>query len=310
MIQPPIDELVYGHMFPKARPTDPPSFAAFLQRHLIYEVRQEVHSYYGHIDTQEAKYPGLDYNNPFHRNRLSRWQWHRRLFRAFDALRLTEWEIANLTKWEGTRWAKEKYEEEQGIVIRDTTADGFPDFTYPDKSRTEPESGYALSIEAVPEAEDAMPEARNEDEDEVMKEDEDETMSDEDEITTPTTVSPFTGYQSVVSESTLAIPLEDWLKTAIEIGQLELPHHYDSLSGEFSTPRIIAAAREGRWHDMPPNFRSFLQGRMRRYLGPYYDTLQPPARRFRYGTTAGQTRRTTSELRLAAATNSSQRVVR
>lgn len=297
MMQPPIDELVYGYLFPKARPSDPSSFAAFLQRHLIYEVRQEVHSYYGHIDTQEAKYPGLDYNHHIHRIRLSRWQWHRRLFRAFDALRLTECEIANLTKWEGTRWAKEKYEEEQGIVIRDTADDGFPDLRNP--VRTKPEFGYELYGEAAPEAVEK-------DEDEVMKEDEgmkededeDETMSDEDEIP-PTTVSPYTRYQSVVPNSMLAIPLEDWLKNALETG--EIPRHSD-----IPTPHIIAAAREGRWHEMPPSYRNVLRSRMRTYLGPYFDDTQLPTRQF--GTTARRTRRTTSELRLATATNSSQRV--
>lgn len=128
----PIDQLVYEYMFPKPRPQDPTSFQALLQRHLVLEVRQEVHAFYGHLNTPEAKYPGLDYSHPTHRLRLSRWPWHRRLFRAFDGLRLTASEIAGLTKWEGTRWAKERYEREQGIVIRDTTADGFRDWVAPE----------------------------------------------------------------------------------------------------------------------------------------------------------------------------------
>src|SRR6187549_1751815 len=129
---PSIDQLVWETMFPKPRQQDPPSFQHLLQRYLVLEVRQEVHSYYGHLDTQEAKYPGLDYTNKIHRIRLSRWPWHRRLFRAFDNLRLTNAEISGLTKWEGTKWAKERYEKEQGIVIRDTTADGFPDWIEPE----------------------------------------------------------------------------------------------------------------------------------------------------------------------------------
>jgi hypothetical protein len=36
-----------------------------------------------------------------------------------------------LTKWEGTRWAKERFEREQGIVIRDTTSVSFPPFISP-----------------------------------------------------------------------------------------------------------------------------------------------------------------------------------
>lgn len=304
MKQPPIEELVYGYMFPKARPSDPPNFSVFLQRHLIYEVRQEVHSYYGHIDTQEAKYPGLDYNHPIHRIRLSRWTWHRRLFRAFDALRLTEWEIANLTKWEGTRWAKEKYEEEQGITIRDTTADGFPDLTYlRDRVRIEPESSSELYREAAPEA-------VKEDEDEIMNEDGDKATSDEGGIDSALTVPPaFSGHQSIVSNNVLAaLSDEEWLKIAIETGQL--PRHSDITSSELSAPRILAAAREGRWHEVPTIYRDVLQSRMGTHFGPLFGNPQLRTMHLQYGTTAEPARRTTSELRLATATNFSQRVAR
>ncbi|CAK7224288.1 hypothetical protein SBRCBS47491_005498 [Sporothrix bragantina] len=125
---PAVDQLVYDHMLPRPKASDPSNFSGILTRFLVFEVRQEVHSFYGHLDTQEAKYPGLDYCHPIHRIRLGRWPWHRRLFRAFDALRLTPTEIANLTKWEGTRWAKERYEKEQNIVIQDTAADDMPDY--------------------------------------------------------------------------------------------------------------------------------------------------------------------------------------
>ncbi|EPE10430.1 hypothetical protein F503_05525 [Ophiostoma piceae UAMH 11346] len=127
MKRPAVDKLVYTSLFPRPKQTDPHSFLDFLERYLVLEVRQEVHSFYGHLDTQEAKYPGLNYSHPTHRVRLSRWPWHRRLFRAFDSLGLTPAEIANLTKWEGTKWAKERYEKEQSITILDTAADGMPD---------------------------------------------------------------------------------------------------------------------------------------------------------------------------------------
>ncbi|SPO02122.1 uncharacterized protein DNG_04795 [Cephalotrichum gorgonifer] len=123
----PVDELVYERMYPKPGQGDPTDFQSLLGQNLIPEVRQEVFSFYGHLDTPEAKYPGLDYCNRIHRIRLSRWPWHRRLFRTFDSLRLTDHEISKLTKWEGTKWAKERYEREQGAPIRDTTADGFAD---------------------------------------------------------------------------------------------------------------------------------------------------------------------------------------
>jgi hypothetical protein len=128
----PIDQLVYECMFPKPKAGDPQNFQAFLQRNLVPEVRLETTAFYGHLSSQEAKYPGLDYSHPPHRVRLSRFQWHRRLFRAFDNLRLTKSEIASLTKWEGTRWAKERFEKEEGVIIRDTTGDGIKDWVPPE----------------------------------------------------------------------------------------------------------------------------------------------------------------------------------
>lgn len=132
-----IDELVYEHMFPHPKPTDPQNWAKFLERHLLTEVRQETACFYGSLDTREAQYPGLDYSYPPHRMRLSRFTWHRRLFRAFDNLRLTESEIAGLTHWEGTRWAKERFEKEQNIKIRDTTGDCIKDWVDPTDTRPE-----------------------------------------------------------------------------------------------------------------------------------------------------------------------------
>ena len=75
---------------------------------------------------------------------MGRWPWHRRLFRAFDALRLTPSEIANLTKWEGTRWAKERYEKEQSITIQDTAADGMPDYRHVQNENWVDEQPYGI----------------------------------------------------------------------------------------------------------------------------------------------------------------------
>jgi hypothetical protein len=142
-----IDELVYEHMFPHPKPTDPQNWAKFLERHLLTEVRQETACFYGSLDTREAQYPGLDYSYAPHRMRLSRFTWHRRLFRAFDTLRLTESEIAGLTHWEGTRWAKERFEKEQNIKIRDTTGDCIQDWVDPTETRPEVPSQLAREAE-------------------------------------------------------------------------------------------------------------------------------------------------------------------
>ena len=145
-----VEKLVYDQLFPKARPNDPQNFQAFCTRCIIGEVRSETQAFYGHLDTQEAKFPGLDYTNPTHRIRLGRFTWHRRLFRAFDALALTPSEISNLTRWEGTKWAKDKYEKEHNTTIRDTTSDGIA--TWDDE----------LGV-AVPDTRDYSPEIEDDD---------------------------------------------------------------------------------------------------------------------------------------------------
>ena len=123
MRKPSIAPLVYARLFPAPKATDPPTFQAHLSRNIVQEVRAEISCYYGPTDCLEAQYPGLDYANPAHRSRLCRFTFHRRLFRAFDELRLTDEEIRELCRWEGTRFAREKYEEQHRCQIRDTTWD-------------------------------------------------------------------------------------------------------------------------------------------------------------------------------------------
>ncbi|KAK3987059.1 hypothetical protein QBC44DRAFT_129898 [Cladorrhinum sp. PSN332] len=244
----PVDQLIYEYMFPKPRQSDPQNFQQLLTRHLVLEVRQEVHSYYGHLDTPEAKYPGLDYTNHIHRIRLSRWQWHRRLFRAFDGLRLTYSEIQNLTKWEGTRWAKERFEREQGIVIRDTTADDFPEYV-------EPEDRTPDYLRASSEQTEDL-NANQEDEEE-----EDEEDSDEEELESVgealnERLRERVALRNISGDA--SVPLdedwENWLKNAIESGAI--PHvfsrSHNALSpNDIFTPPMMAAARAGRWDAIP-----------------------------------------------------------
>jgi hypothetical protein len=125
MRKPSISQLVYGALYPKARPNDPVSFAAHTSRNLVPEVRAETANFYGSLDCLEAQYPGLDYNFPPHRKRLSRFHHHRKLFKVFDELGLTEAEIGSLCRWEGTKSARERYEADEGVKIRDTTMDSF-----------------------------------------------------------------------------------------------------------------------------------------------------------------------------------------
>ncbi|POR36117.1 Uncharacterized protein TPAR_03691 [Tolypocladium paradoxum] len=268
----PVEELVYECMFPKAKPTDPQNFNALLQRSLIPEVRQETHAFYGHLETQEAKYPGLDYNHHIHRIRLSRWPWHRRLFRAFNALGLTHAEIAGLTKWEGTRWAKEKFEKEQGITIKDTTADGIPDWVEPTEPRRalpRNEQARAASIRSLG--------VLDEDEDDDDDDDED---SDEELESVGVELNERLRAQAARREAgeTSAVldeEWEQWLKYAIETGELTIvteqmtEQMFRRASSSSSIipaalipPSMLSAARAGQWAEIP----EFLQPMLRRTL--------------------------------------------
>lgn len=112
---------VYQHLFPTPSSNDPPDFATHLAKHLVAEVRIETQRFYGGLETVEARYPGLNYSHAPHRKRLGRFPHHARLFRAFDDLGLTEHEIGMLCRWEGTLWARQRYERDEGIKVVDTT---------------------------------------------------------------------------------------------------------------------------------------------------------------------------------------------
>jgi hypothetical protein len=124
MHKPSISTLIYKTLFPRPRQGDPTTFSAHINRNLVPEVRIETANFYGALDCIEAQYPGLDYSYGPHRRRLSRFPWHKKLFRAFDELSLTRNEILSLCQWEGTKSAKDKYERDVGREIRDTTMDG------------------------------------------------------------------------------------------------------------------------------------------------------------------------------------------
>ncbi|KAK3903036.1 hypothetical protein C8A05DRAFT_33241 [Staphylotrichum tortipilum] len=269
----PVDQLVYAYMFPRPRQSDPQDFRALLDRYLITEVRQETHAFYGHLDTPEAKYPGLDYTHTIHRIRLSRWPWHRRLFRAFDGLRLTHAEITGLTKWEGTKWAKERFERDQGIRIRDTTADGFPNYVDPD----DPYSAQSLRAQSE-ETEDPLgAEEAGEVNEEEEEDDDDDDESDEELESVGVALNERLRQRVAMRDISgdTSMPLdeewENWLKHAIESG--ELPYVADQIArfpgphsrltaDDIFPPRMMAAARAGAWDEIP----DFLHEMIRRAL--------------------------------------------
>ena len=271
----PVEELVYECMFPKAKSTDPQNFNALLQRSLIPEVRQETHAFYGHLETQEAKYPGLDYNNNTHRIRLSRWPWHRRLFRAFNGLGLTHSEVAGLTKWEGTRWAKEKYEKEQGITIKDTTADGIEDWV-----ETTGPRALTLSVGQARTASTRNLGVVDDDDDDDDDDEDDDDESDEELESVGVELNERLRAQAARREAgeTSAVldeEWEQWLKYAIETGELTIvteqmtEQMFRRASSSSSIipaalipPSMLSAARAGQWAEIP----EFLQPMLRRTL--------------------------------------------
>ncbi|KAM5456825.1 Nitrogen permease regulator 2 [Microsporum audouinii] len=123
MHKPSLTHLVYNALFSKPRGNDPSSFSSHITRNLVPEVRVETSTFYGTLDCIEAQYPGLDYSYAPHRMRLGRFHHHKKLFKVFDELKLTEAEISSLCRWEGTKSARERYERDTGIKVRDTTAD-------------------------------------------------------------------------------------------------------------------------------------------------------------------------------------------
>lgn len=263
----PVDQAVYDYIYPRTRrrPQDPGNFQALLQQHLVLEVRQEVHSFYGHLDTSEAKYPGLDYTNPTHRLRLSRWPFHRRLFCAFDDLQLTPAEIAALTKWEGTRWAKERYEKEQGIVIRDTTADELPQWVH---LEDRPAGWRHTMRQSSQQTTAASPEHGSDD----------DTGSDWGEELESVGIALNERLRERVAARNAgdtSMPLdeewEQWLKNLMEAEDMSLnADHLARLSsssglvtpGDLFLPRMVAAARIGQWDEIPGILHQVIRQRL------------------------------------------------
>ncbi|EMR62899.1 hypothetical protein MGN70_006464 [Eutypa lata] len=261
----PVDQLVYECMFPKARSTDPQNFHSLLHRHLIPEVRQEVHSFYGHLNTQEAKYPGLDYCHRIHRIRLSRWPWHRRLFRAFDSLRLTSTEISGLTKWEGTKWAKERFERDSGITIRDTASDEVSVWIEPeDRPRV---ARATMRAETEPVEDDTAETADDGMDGEEDSEGELESIG----VALNERLRERAARREAGDTSEpLDEEWEQWLKNAIDSGELpflaeqilQQSNDANQIPHVFFPPQMLSAARAGHWHEIP----EFLHDMLRRTI--------------------------------------------
>jgi hypothetical protein len=266
----PIDHLVYECMFPKPKPGDPQNFHDFLRRQLVPEVRSETACFYGGLDSLEAQYPGLDYSYPPHRMRLGRYTWHRRLFRAFDTLRLTPSEIAGLTKWEGTRWARERYEKEHSIKIRDTTGDCIHDWVDPELRRPNRNTPMSQMVK-----EEKMEPVEGEGDMEDLDDDGDESEMEIDSVGVE--LNERLRARAALREAGNAATVmdeewEQWLKEAAESGGIPSLADYilptsdssnaSNLSSTTVPPRLLNAARLGQWHQIP----EFLQDMVRQNI--------------------------------------------
>ena len=230
MHKPKIDQLVYCTLFPHpVQGRDPPTFQAHITKNLVPEVREETKCFYGDIPSIESEYPGLDYANRGHRLRLGRFPFHRRLFRAFDALRLTETEIHSLCHWEGTKWAKDRYEKAEGVTIRDTTWDGIAPYAPRQPHAVSKVTGEAIEEETATEygTYSAEEDEDMEDEEEQEDDDEDEEQDDdsEDEVLNQSVGVELNRRLLVAAEArirgedvALDADWEQWLKEAAERG--------------------------------------------------------------------------------------------
>jgi len=282
MHRPRIDQLVYSVLFPNpVQGRDPPTFQAHITKNLVPEVREETKCFYGEIPSLESEYPGLDYANRGHRLRLGRFTFHRRLFRAFDALRLTETEIHNLCHWEGTKWAKDRYEKAEGVTIRDTTWDGIVPYTprqrrAVSKNTDEPaEEGMATEHEAYSAEEDEDMEDEEEQEEEEEEDDEDDEEDSEDEVLNQSVGVELNRRLLVAAEArirgedvALDADWEQWLKEAAERGfvpdasPLNRPEPEQSTSAPGQTQwgqSIPEAFRFGLGQPVPPQVEMMRQ---------------------------------------------------
>lgn len=192
--QTPVASLLYSHLFPTPGHADPPNFQIHLARDLIPEIRIETATFYGSLDSIEARYPGLNYCHGPHRMRLGRFPHHARLFETIDQLGITDQEVLELARWEGTLWARQRFERDEGIKVRDTTGDGIMPWVDPRLRKRETDRGIRVKVEtAVEVTQDARLDGAQvcmnahrveefiDDDDEVVEESDDAEDNDNDE---------------------------------------------------------------------------------------------------------------------------------
>lgn len=271
--------LVFSRLFPDPKSSDPTSLQAHITRNLVPEVRSETACFYGPIDCLEAQYPGLDYANSAHRVRLGRYPWHRKLFRVFDQLRLSDHEIQTFCRWEGTRWARERYEKDEGVKIKDTTWDGIRPALHmaPTIVRVKPYESGNEDERPSSILEDQIP-FENEFEQEAMEDSDDLEEESEDELQHSVGVelnrrlllaieARARGEEVVLDED-----WEQWLKEAVERGAVLEVLDIQSTH----TVEAITELSRSYGQQIPEISRSHSSARTPTYIATVRERLAPP----------------------------------
>lgn len=252
----PVSSLLYNHIYPEPKQGDPTNFSTHLAKNLVPEVRIEVNTYYGDLNSAEARYPGLNYCHAAHRMRLGRFPHHRRLFDAFDELKITESEIMEFCNWEGTKSARERYEKDEGITVHDTTGDEIGAYRDPRQfgvdERFQRRCSIVRKTEILVTVEDrrsrrlagGAEETTDEDisEEEEDDEDEEENSSSEAEEQSPTTTPEPTAESAARLRHIAEIQARRNASVQRRINQ-----------------RIISAWEQRQGHNLPPEIEQYLK---------------------------------------------------
>ncbi|EEY17753.1 conserved hypothetical protein [Verticillium alfalfae VaMs.102] len=186
--------------------------------------------------------------------------------------------IANLTKWEGTKWAKERYEKEQGITIRDTAADEFSEWVEPeDRPLVSASRGRTADTEAASDDED------------MEGEDTDEEMESVGTALNERLRERVARREAGEHATVLDEEWEQWLKNAIESGELPFvtPQTMQSTNSTNTPimpttlfpPRMLSAARAGQWSDIPDFLHDMIQRSISVETTDREEPLMPPLTR-------------------------------
>lgn len=176
-----------------------------------------------------------------------------------DLLGLTKHEIKELTKWEGTLWAKERYEKEHNIIIRDTTGDVAGEWIPPHlrQPRSAPKSE---GMDYVGCATVGTVEVGGSETSDDMEDDEEDSETDIDSVGVESNrrlLSEHTS-RSIGSHEVLDEEFEEWLKSAVESGRegRGSGSNPSNRSSPPLPPRYLQAARLGQ---LPEDVRDLLR---------------------------------------------------